>query len=86
METVSLATEETIEMVKKGFGVDEIFPVHPNLVLSTDNTTLFVFEGNAHGVGEEDGWEWKVVDTATTNSLIRSDFEAGEEGGNSRGL
>ena len=40
MEKHSSATKETIQMVEKGFGVDEIYPVHPNFVLSTDNTTL----------------------------------------------
>ena len=55
-------------MVEKGFRVGKIYPVHPNLVLSTDNTTLFVYESKACGVGEEDMWDWKMVD-ATNNNL-----------------
>ena len=57
MEKLSSATKKTIEMVEKGFGVGEIYPVHSNLVLLTDDTTLFIFEGTYCGVEEEDMWE-----------------------------
>jgi hypothetical protein len=67
-----------IEMVKKTFWGRQVFLVHLSLVLSTDDTTLFVFEGKACGMGEEDEWEWKIVDATNTNSLVRSDFEVGE--------
>ena len=49
------STKETVEMVKQAFGSDEIYPANPNLVLSTDNTTLFVFEGTSVEGGDE---EW----------------------------
>lgn len=35
--------------------------VNPNLVLSTDDTTLFVFEGTSKD-GKSDDWDWKLVD------------------------
>ena len=50
MEKLSSATNETIQMAGKAFGVDEVYPLHQHLVLSTDDTTLFVFEGKARGV------------------------------------
>ena len=41
--------KETMEWMKKAMNADKIFPVDPNLVLSTDDTTLFVFEGTVKG-------------------------------------
>ena len=86
MEKLSSATNETIQMAEKAFGVDEVYPLHPNLVLSTDDTTLFVFEGKARDMEEEDMWKWKMIDATNTDSSVRSDFEVGEDGENTGGL
>ena len=51
----SSATKETIDWVKTTYGTEWIYPVDPNLVLSTDDTTLFVFEGTT---GHEEEWGW----------------------------
>ena len=80
---MSPVAQETIDWVKEAYGADGIHPVDPNLVLSTDNTTLFVFEGAAGG---SDDWEWKIIDKTNGDSSIRSDFQVGEGVENSGGL
>ena len=45
-------------------------------MLSTDDTTLFVFDGAADGSGD---WEWKIVDQTNSNQSVRSEFEVGSE-------
>ena len=70
-------------MAKEAFGADEIYPVNPNLVLSTDDTTVFVFEGTPRGSSD---WQWKIFDKANRNSSVRSEFEVGEDGEHSGGL
>ena len=52
-----------------------MFSVRPSLVLSTDNTSLFVLEGNVCGVGEEDEREWKIIDATNNTSLVKRDLE-----------
>ena len=49
---------ETVYWVKQAFDSEQIYPVDPNFVVSTDDTT-FYFEGST-GDGEE--WEWKLID------------------------
>ena len=72
-----------MEWMKKAMNADKIFPVDPNLVLSTDDTTLFVFEGSSEG---SDEWEWKMIDKTNGNASVRSDFERGDDPENSGGL
>ena len=55
-DCLSSSTKKTFKMVREAFRTDEIYPANPNLVLSTDDTTLFVFEGKARDTGEEE-WE-----------------------------
>lgn len=74
---------ETMEWMKEAMNADKIFPVNPNLVLSTDDTTLFVFEGSAEG---NDDWEWKLVDQTKGNRSVRSDFQVGDDAENAGGL
>ena len=76
--------KETMEWMKKAMNADKIFPVDPNLVLSTDDTTLFVFEGTVKG--DEDDWQWKLVDQTQGDRSVRSDFEVGDDAENSGGL
>ena len=54
--------------------MDEIHPVDSNLVLSTDDTILFVFEGTSND-GCNDDWEWKLVDKTEAGSSVHSDFQ-----------
>ena len=82
-DKISASTKETIKMVKEAFGADEIYPANPNLVLSTDDTTLFVFEGTSEG---SEDWGWKIIDKTNSNSSVRSDFEVGDDAENSGGL
>ena len=60
-------------MVKLALGTDNIYPVNPNLTLSTDDPTIFVFEGTTSETGKKD-WEWKLVDKGSSNSGLRSEF------------
>ena len=39
------ATKDTLQMVRQDMETEDIYPENPNLVLSTDDTTLFVFDG-----------------------------------------
>ena len=83
-ELLSPTTLKTLEMVKRLHGSEEVYPVNPNLVLSTDDTTVFVFEGTKDNGGEEE-WDWKIIDMSN-NSSLRSDFEVGSDAENSGGL
>lgn len=74
---------ETMEWMKKVMNADKIFPVNPNLVLSTDDTSLFVFEGQSNNNND---WDWKIIDKTNGNSSVRSDFEVGDDAGNNGGL
>ena len=47
LENLSAAANETINTVKHALGADKIYPSNPNIVLLTDNTTLFVFESKS---------------------------------------
>ena len=85
MANLSIPVMDTINMVKKAFGVDDIYPANPNLVLSSDDTTIFAFEGKSIEGGDGD-WEWKLIDAGDSNSGVRSDFEVGDDAGMSGGL
>ena len=85
LDKLSASTKETIEMVKVAFRAEEVYPANPNLVLSTDDTTLFVFEGKSVDGGDEE-WAWKIIDSDNSNSGVRSDFEVGDDAENSGGL
>ena len=50
-----------MDWMKDALNADQIYPVNPNLVFSTDDTTLFVFEGKKYS---DDEWSWKIVDEA----------------------
>ena len=41
----SKSAKETTEWVKEAFEEKEMYPVDPNLILSTDDTTLFALKG-----------------------------------------
>lgn len=82
-ECMSVAAKETIDWVKKAYGDEEVYPVDPNLVMSTDDTTVFAFEGMKDGIGK---WEWKLVDQTQGDSSVRSDFEVSNDAENSGGL
>ena len=74
---------ETTDSMKEALCAKEVYPVNPNLVLSTDDTTLFVFEGANNST---DNWEWKIVDESNGNSSVRSDFKVGDDAEMSGGL
>jgi len=50
---------ETVYWVKQVFDSEQVYPVDPNFVFSTDDTALFCFEGNT---GNGDEWGWKLND------------------------
>ena len=74
---------QTTDWMKEALCAKEIYLVNPNLVLSTDNTTLFVFEGANN---DTDDWEWKIVDESIGNLSVRSDFKVGDDAEMSGGL
>ena len=39
------ATKDALHMVRQDMETEDIYPENPNLLFSTDNTTLFVFGG-----------------------------------------
>ena len=82
-DKISASTKETTKMVKETFGADEIYPANPNLVLSTDDTPLFVFEDTSGG---SEDWELKIIDKTNSKSSVRGDFEVGEDAENSGDL
>ena len=82
-DKISKSTTETIEMAKEAFGANDVYPVIPNLVLSTDDTTLFVFDGASDDSGD---WEQKTIDQTNSNQSVRSDFEVGSNDKNKGGL
>ena len=53
-EKLSDSTLQTIEMVKHATGLDTIYPANPNLILSNDDTTLFVFEEKSVENGDKE--------------------------------
>jgi hypothetical protein len=66
-------------------GSDDVYPANPNFVFSTDDSTIFAFEGVSNDNGDED-WEWKIIDTAGGNSGVRSDFKVRDDGEMAGGL
>ncbi len=83
-EKLSKQAKETLDCMKEALDADEIYPVNPNLVLSTDDMTLFSFQGTKNG--SSDKWEWKIIDTSNGDSSVDSDFEVGDDAENSGGL
>ena len=81
-EELRADAKETIEWMKTAMNAKEIFPVNPNLVLSTDDTSLFVFEGKQ----TSGDWEWKIIDKTNGNSSVRSDCEVRDDAENTGGL
>jgi len=75
--------KETIEWVKEACSAEQLHPVNPNLILFTDDTTLFVFEGAVGGKGY---WHWKLIGQINGNASVCSDFEVGDDAENSSGL
>ena len=73
-------------MVKNALQAENVYPANPNLILSTDDTTLFVFEGKATGKGREDSWDWKLIDNTNGNISVCSNFEVGSEAEHGGGL
>ena len=56
LHRLSFDVKQTMECVKEAYDAEQLYPVNPNLVLSIDDTTLFVFEGSAGG---KEDWEWE---------------------------
>ena len=78
----SKQTLETIEWMKDLLGAEQVYPVLQDLLLSTDDTTVFAFEG-CKDTGD---WEWKLVDKSLGDTSVRSDFTVGDDAENSGGL
>ena len=78
---LSPAATETIEWVKEALNAEHIHPVNTNLLLSSDDSTLFVFEGATNK--DSGDWEWKIIDRTQNESSTRSDFEVASDYENS---
>ena len=85
LDNLSDSTKKTVDMVKEAYGSD-LYPAHPDLVLSSDDSTIIAFEGKARREGGEMEWDWKLLDPAANNASVRSDFEVGDNNANSGGL
>ena len=75
-------TLETIEWMQQLLGADEVYAILPDLLFSTDDTTLFAFEG-CKDTGE---WAWKLVDKSRGDTLVRRNFTVGDDLENGGGL
>ena len=62
---------ETVDWMKSALDAESVWAVNPNLIFSSDDTTLFAIEGVQGGGGE---WEWKIIDATNNNSLVHSNF------------
>ena len=78
----SRETLETIEWMQQLLGADEVYAILPDLLFSTDDTTLFAFEG-CKDTGE---WAWKLVDKSRGDTSVRSDYTVGDDLENGGGL
>ena len=77
LDKLTVSTKKTIgSIAKTSFGSDD-YPAHPDLVLSSDDSTIFVFEEKARGEDSDIEWNWKLIDAATNNASVRSNFEVG---------
>ena len=83
-EKLSASALETIEWVKEAYDAQHLHPVNTNLLFSSDDSTMFVFEGATDEKTEE--WGWKIIDSTQGDSSVRSDFEVGTDHENSGGL
>ena len=81
-EPISDSTAWTLDQMKQLLGTDEIYCAVPDLVMSTDDTTLFAFEGRL----EKGKWEWKIVDITQGDRSVHSNFEVGKDPENGAGL
>ncbi len=70
--------DEFIELL----GAEEVYALLPDLIMSQDDTTLFVFEGCA----KTGAWTWKIVDKTMGDTSVHSNFEVGHDAENSGGL
>ena len=86
VENLHQSTRDTIVMVKQALKAENVYPANPNLVISSDDTTLFTFEGRATGKGDDLEWEWKLLDKSDGNTSVRSDFEVGDDAERGSGL
>ncbi|KAL7536826.1 LOW QUALITY PROTEIN: hypothetical protein ACHAXR_007426 [Thalassiosira sp. AJA248-18] len=75
-DKLTASSKESMDWVREALNSKDIYPVNPNLVLSTDDTTLFVFDGANN---ESDDWAWKLIDSTNGNSSVRSDFEVKDD-------
>lgn len=76
---------ETFEMTKAALGADDIYFVHPQLVLSIDDSRVFAFEGTVDESGE---WSWKLIVESgdDRNSGVYSDFKVTDNAGKKGGI
>ena len=65
---------ESVDWMKSALQATEIYPVNPNLVMSTDDSTMFAMEGVTNDAGD---WDWKIVPTYGDSS-VRSDFKVSD--------
>ena len=79
---ISDSTAWTLNQMKELLGTDEIYPPPPDLVMSTDDTTVFAFEGRL----ESGKWAWKIVDVTQGDKSVHSNFEVGKDPENGAGL
>ena len=84
MDKLLVSMNDTVEMTKTAFDAEEVYPIHPNLDLSTDDTTSFAFEGRSVEDGNEE-WDWKLIDQGG-NSGVQGDFEVCNNAEMSSGL
>lgn len=72
---------ETLEMVSDAYGVDSVYPVDPNLVISVDDTTVFA----CNAINDGSNWDWKFLSPEEDGGHL-SDYEVGSDADCSGGL
>ena len=56
MNTLSALVNDTVEISNRVFDTEDVYLIHPYIVLSIEDTTFFVFAGRSVDGGDEE-WE-----------------------------
>ncbi len=83
LEILNPLVKETIEWAKKAFGMEEVDLLDFNLLLLTDDATLFVLEGTDK---DKNDWGWKLINKTNDSASVWSDLCVGTDVKSTGGL
>ncbi len=84
-DNLSDDVKETFDMTKEALGADDVYFVHPNCVLSIDDSRVFAFEGT---VDKNGAWSWVLINESgdSRNSGTDSHFKVTDNAGKKGGI